>query len=352
MLGLVGDESDQGSLCYSRQSSIVSQWDMRSGDEDVVSGSKGFSHTESLLESNEDDRFNFHDMSKAIPENLKQQTNSSAFPKTVSKSHQADKVFHFTTDNEPGDLPYKNGLVNDAKRNEKGSPKVRKNVVQLDGNNSRLNKNEQNGLETKCTSWAVAAGGVQNIDSSPIDEMDDQNANDQNFYPMPSSDSSELNDDPNLCDKLHETFADNQNVFENFRVEKDENFKKCSNNGWSESNDIVANENGHNDSVNKSNNKEENELQVKQNEQVNNDDFSCDPSIKETNNTNKCTEEIKHEENHEFSPDKSAEFFLRSLINDTEEPHDNSVGPIWILPPDDGQKKKSNKKKKKKVSQI
>ena len=60
MLGIVGDESDQGSLCYSRQSSVVSQWEERilSGDEDVVSGSKGVGHAESLVESNEDG-FNF-----------------------------------------------------------------------------------------------------------------------------------------------------------------------------------------------------------------------------------------------------------------------------------------------------
>ena len=73
MLGLVGEESDQGSLCYSRQSSVVSQWEERilSGDEDGGSGMKSFDHTASKLGPKENE-FNFHDMSKAIPEHLRQ----------------------------------------------------------------------------------------------------------------------------------------------------------------------------------------------------------------------------------------------------------------------------------------
>ena len=51
--------------------------------------------------------------------------------------------------------------------------------------------------------------------------------------------------------------------------------------------------------------------------------------------------------NVEFCSDnfKSTEFLFKSFVNN-EENNTNSVGPVWILPPDEGQKKKSKKKKK------
>ena len=347
MHGIVGYESD-ASRCYSQQSSVVSQWEDRilSGDEEVGPEGSGKNHS-TELETSKDERFNFHDMSKAIPE--RQPNLSPSHHKAAGKADPVDKVFHFSdTTLEPGESPFLNEVVNDAKRNEKGSPKVRKNVVQLEAINGHQNHRFQEFM--KPSTWAVAAGGVKSTNVSP--DVDDPNTNDQTFYPMKLSEEVI---DPNLCDKLLET-SDKIEVFEGFREEPEEQFKKCSNNGWTENNKFVV----RSDEVNETNslvNSCNNETEERTNhnvqngesyfaDEINNDDFSFDPAIKVINNTNAFTEERKYEEKLEFSPDKSTELFLRSLVTDNEENNQKSVGPIWILPPDEGQKKKSKKKKK------
>ena len=78
------------------------------------------------------------------------------------------------------------------------------------------------------------------------------------------------------------------------------------------------------------------------------DDFSFDPAIKDINQINKSQQDQIMKENHDFSPDKSAEFFLKSLMKGDEVTYNqSSVAPIWILPPDEQQEKKKSKKKKK-----
>ena len=349
MLGVVEDDSDVGSRCYSRQSSVVSQWEDRvvSGDEDGGPESKRaalFPLTQTAKEAG----FNFHDMSKAIPENIRHQPHIN--PVWRAGQQQDEKVFHFIG-NEPGDSPFISDIVSEAKRNEHGSPKVRKHVVQL--NNTSGNQPSFHPLH-KRSSWAVAAGGVQNLDVS-VKDKDDIISCDQKFYLMESSNNSKVNNDPNLCDTLNEA-NDNHNVFENCRLENDEQFKKCTNNGWTENNHApldkhseVSHGSVHNGShCEKENSINEDEgIHSHSGDDVKKDDFSFDPEVKEMHNMNENAEEkTNSERTNQFSPDKSAELFLKSLISDTEVIPEKSEGPIWILPPDEGTKRKSKKKKK------
>jgi hypothetical protein len=287
-------------------------------------------------------------MSKAIPENVRHQTHLT--PVSRARQQQDEKVFHFI-DNEPGDSPFISGIVSETKRNEHGSPKVRKHIVQL--NNSHGHQPSFHPLH-KRSSWAVAAGGVQNINAStPVQE--DTNSCDQKFYLMESSNNSKVNNDPNLCDTLNEA-NDNHNVFENCRHENDEQFKKCTNNGWTENNQIPLDKNSEvNHSSVQNGSHHENENIINDDEGIHshsgddakNDDSNSDPVIKEMHNKNENVEEKNNSERtHQFSPDKSAELFLKSLISDTEVAPEKSEGPIWILPPDEGTKRKNKKKKK------
>ena len=288
------------------------------------------------------EEFNFHDMSKEIPDNkLRHQTNPS--PKMIDKVQQLDRVFNFS-ENEVGDSPFMNGIV-EAKKNDKESPKVRRNVVQLEainGHQSRLNP------FAKPASWAVAAGGVQGVHPA-FGDTEDQPTTDQKFYPMNSPDVSEIND-PNLCDKLHET-SDNR-VLHTLSEETDEHFKKCSSNGWDENKEnIVKTEEVMEckELVNKScETVEEGQKTINvDSHELDDDDFSFDPAIKEINSANAFIKNPTCEKNMELSPDnfKSTEFFFKSFVNN-EENNTNAVAPVWILPPDEGPKKKSKKKKK------
>ena len=102
MLGVIDDDSDVGSHGLSRQSSILSNWEDRvvSGDEDGGSLSRGKALS-SPSQAAKDSEFNFHDISKAIPENIRHHN-------TVSRVGGHDeKVFHFN-DNEPGNSPFIN----------------------------------------------------------------------------------------------------------------------------------------------------------------------------------------------------------------------------------------------------
>ena len=347
MLGVIEDESDVGSRCYSRQSSVVSQWEDRimSGDEDggSISRTSASSPTTQASQTVKDLEFNFHDISKAIPENIRHQKQLN----TESRAEDLDeKVFHFN-DNDYGDSSFINGLVNDARRTEHGSPKVRKHVVQL----GTLNGHPTSLQSLQKPSWAVAAGGVQNLDPKDREQI---NSSEQKFYLMETSNNLKDNNDPNLCDTLDEA-TDNQNVFENCRIESDEQFKKCTNNGWNEKDSIKNNDNevnncrvqnglhnGSEDTVN-----EDERITPNTGDEPKNDDFSYDPRIKEMHNMKEPSKEISRTETiNQFSPDKSAELFLKSLISDTEVLPDKSEGPIWILPPDEGTKKKNKKKKK------
>ena len=98
-----------------------------SGDEEGGSLSRGVT-LPSASQAAKDAEFHFHDISKAIPDNIRHQNAISRV------GGQDEKVFHFN-DNEPGDSPFINGIVNDAKRTKHGSPKVRKHVVQLETRN-------------------------------------------------------------------------------------------------------------------------------------------------------------------------------------------------------------------------
>ena len=233
MLGVIDGDSDAGSRCYSRQSSVVSQWEDRimSGDEEGASLSRGITlpSASQIAKDAKDAEFNFHDISKAIPDNIRHQSAISRV------GVQDEKVFQFN-DNEPGDSPFINGIVNDAKRTEHGSPKVRKHVVQLDTKNG--NHPSFQPLH-KPSSWAVAAGGVKNKDIS-VEDKQDMNSCEQKFYFMESSNNAVTKNDPNLCDRLTEN-TDYQNVFENCRVESDEQFKNCTNNGWNTNKKIELN---------------------------------------------------------------------------------------------------------------
>ena len=334
MLGMIEDESDGG--CYSQQSSVVSQWEDR-----IVGGDEGVATTEVLNQTAKTEEFNFHDMSKEIPENLRMQP-TNASPKMVEKV--PDRVFNFS---ENEDSPFMH--VKETKRNEKnGSPKVRRNIVQLEAINGHPRLGHS---PAKPTSWAVAAGGIENADSVVGDT--EEVITEQTFYPMKSPDPSQLND-PNLeCDKLHET-PDN-NVFETLCEETD--FKKCSSNGWDESKDsivkpgeeLVKNKSCENLLCEKDGDKTGSPRSINE---VNDDDFSFDPAIKEINNTNAFIEIPKRCETENvveiLNTDhfKSTEFLFKSFANDNVENNTPSVGPVWILPPDEGQKKRSKKKKK------
>jgi len=339
MLGVIDDDSDVGSRGYSRQSSILSNWEDRvvSGDEDGGSLSRGKTLS-SPSQAAKDSEFNFHDISKAIPENIRHQT-------TVSRVGGHDeKVFHFN-DNEPGDSPFINGIVNEAKRTEHGSPKVRKHVVQLDTINGHHPSFQS--LQ-KPSSWAVAAGGIKSMDLS-VDDKQDINTNEQNFYFMDSSNESNVNNDPNLCDRLNEA-TDFHTEFENCHNESDEQFKKCTNNGWNKNNKIESNSDyGTNKNIDKNgtHSKNDNVTEDRRFSSTSIDEVKNGDSVERVDNTKDNSEEKDHTDmTDQFSPDKSAELFIKSLISDTEVLTDKTEGPIWILPPDEGTKKKNKKKKK------
>ena len=339
MLGVIEDDSDVGSRCYSRQSSILSNWEDRivSGDEE--GGSSGRDKAlSSQSQAAKDSEFNFHDISKAIPENFRHHN-------TVSRvGGQDEKVFHFN-DNEPGDSPFINGIVSEAKRTEHGSPKVRKHVVQLNTINGHHPSFQS--LQ-KPSSWAVAAGGIKSTDLS-VGDKQDTNTSEQNFYFMESSNESNVNNDPNLCDRLNEA-TDFHNEFENCHNESDEQFKKCTNNGWNKSNkiesisDYGANKNTKQNSAHSENDNvtEDRRNSLSSIDEVKNGDF-----IERVDNLKEKSEEKDYTNTtNQFSPDKSAELFIKSLISDAEVLTEKTEGPIWILPPDEGTKKKNKKKKK------
>ena len=339
MLGVIEDDSDVGSRCYSRQSSILSNWEDRinSGDEEGGSLSRGKALS-SPSQAAKDSEFNFHDISKAIPENIRHHN-------TVTRvTGQDEKVFHFN-DNEPGDSPFINGIVNETKRTEHGSPKVRKHVVQLDtihGHHPSFQSLQ------KPSSWAVAAGGIKSMDHSVGDKYD-INPSEQNFYFMESSNESNVNNDPNLCDRLNET-TDLHNEFENCHIESDEQFKKCTNNGWNKNNKIESNSNyGTNKNIDQHGVHSENDnvTEDRRFSLTSIDEVKNGDSVERVNNLKENCEEKEHSDmTNQFSPEKSAELFIKSLISDTEVLTEETEGPIWILPPDEGTKKKNKKKKK------
>ena len=164
---------------------------------------------------------------------------------------------------------------------------------------------------------------------------------------MESSNNSMTKIDPNLCDRLTEN-TDYQNVFENCQVECDEQFKKCTNNGWNTNKKIELNndferdkdmfKNGSNNDVDINNVQR---VPLHSGNELLNDDSIETNKIKED-----CEENDRTERTSQFSPDKSAELFLKSLISDTEVLPEKTEGHIWILPPDEGAKKKNKKKKK------
>ena len=352
MLGIVEDESDLegGSRCFSQQSSVVSQWEDRvlSGDEDTASAKKSFNNVTVKQDSKEEDGFNFHDMSKAIPENVRQ-PNPNWSPGMVNQAPLVENTY-ILGHNGRGDSPLINELVIEAKRNEKDSPKIRKNIVQLEAINGHHPSRPQ--PIRKASSWAVAAGGVQNI-GSMIPEKDNLDCNEPNFYLMKSSDSSEVSD-PNLCDKLNEPSEDQ--TFKNCSEESDEKFKKCTNNGWSDNielrlepeEQLYGEDRNGIDTGKETNVHETKNGESRMNGKAVEDDFSFDPAIKDINQINKSQQDQIMKENHDFSPDKSAEFFLKSLMKGDEVTYNqSSVAPIWILPPDEQQEKKKSRKKKK-----
>ena len=77
------------------------------------------------------------------------------------------------------------------------------------------------------------------------------------------------------------------------------------------------------------------------------DEVKNGDSVERVDNLKENCEEKDHTDmTNQFSPEKSAELFIKSLISDTEVLTEETEGPIWILPPDEGTKKKNKKKKK------
>ena len=74
MLGVIDGDSDAGSRGCSHQSSVFSQWEDRimSGDEEGGSLSRGVT-LPSVSQAAKDAEFHFHDISKAIPDNMRHQ---------------------------------------------------------------------------------------------------------------------------------------------------------------------------------------------------------------------------------------------------------------------------------------
>jgi len=124
--------------------------------------------------------------------------------------------------------------------------------------------------------------------------------------------------------------------------------KNCTNNGWNTNKKIELNKdferdkdmvkNGSNHDVDINNVQR---VPLHSGKELLNDDSIETNKIKED-----CEENDHTERTIQFSPDKSAELFLKSLISDTEVLPEKTEGPIWILPPDEGTKKKNKKKKK------